>query len=399
VNFRDITDDIVVDIDYSFAVSPEVAITGYDMAQINARDVTVDVQIDGSRLRAFADGLREAGVVAGAVASALGNVGREAIQTAQRFERDLARLDNILEDYGCIGVRAINGYDRITFDVRFPEGGARHAVSKRLIEDSAIDWVEMIAQEFIDLVQQQRRENEPILELDENGGLVHWIYQYIDGLRDILAANVSTVYVDDCRLPRETRILVEFRYGEIRQWIRYDDDLNQEYVQQLWQDILWAKRMLSGDANGRPRQNSSIVSITPTQRIPPGFPDDFYHPRRGPYHNGSRFTDEENNRARDLLVSCLNDEQRKEFSSLNAFTVTGQSGEKYRIKHGKAFNVTRLSDKIELCAGPADNVPTYDYMLAQKIWLEADEAGFLEDANERRGFLGPFGGEVLNIRY
>ena len=98
---------------------------------------------------------------------------------------------------------------------------------------------------------------------------------------------------------------------------------------------------------------------------------------------------EANSRARSLLLSCLSYFQRKEYETWQYFTVTSQSGRRYRIEQGYNFNIGVLGSQGSimgrLCAGPDENVPVYDSMLAQKLWLENDEEGFLRVAN-RSGF-------------
>jgi len=101
-------------------------------------------------------------------------------------------------------------------------------------------------------------------------------------------------------------------------------------------------------------------------------------------------------RAYSLLLSCLSPTQRKEFKREGRFTVKAPSGRKYRIEKGYNFNITVvLSDERDkgmigrLCAGPAENIPVYDSMLAQKLWLENNEEGFLRVANPDGFFEEP----------
>ena len=96
-------------------------------------------------------------------------------------------------------------------------------------------------------------------------------------------------------------------------------------------------------------------------------------------------------RARSLILSCLSPIQRKEFEARESFTVIAKSGRRYRIEKGWNFNIAVLSEKgnrfmCRLCAGPDEDVPVYDSMLSQKLWLENDEEGFLRVAN-RDGFM------------
>ncbi len=94
---------------------------------------------------------------------------------------------------------------------------------------------------------------------------------------------------------------------------------------------------------------------------------------------------EARDRARSLLLSCLSPPQRKEFKAKEAFTVVAKSGRRYRIAPGFNYNIVVLNDRGRaigrLCAGPDEDVPVYDSMLSQKLWLENDEEGFLRVAN------------------
>lgn len=92
-------------------------------------------------------------------------------------------------------------------------------------------------------------------------------------------------------------------------------------------------------------------------------------------------------RARDLLISMLTPDQRKEFDDSQAFTLLAQSGKRYRITHGIIANIEALSRKgvvtHRLCAHPhnASELPVEDTLIAQLLHLRADEAGFLRGAN------------------
>jgi len=91
-------------------------------------------------------------------------------------------------------------------------------------------------------------------------------------------------------------------------------------------------------------------------------------------------------RARELLLSHLTDEQRRTFENNGWFVVEGgRTGGRYRIRQGYAGNVDVLDGDLvshKLCAH-ADPVavPWPDQMLAQKLMLEIDEDDFLAIAN------------------
>jgi hypothetical protein len=96
--------------------------------------------------------------------------------------------------------------------------------------------------------------------------------------------------------------------------------------------------------------------------------------------------------ARALLLSCLTPAQQEEYQASQSFTVKVPSGNRYRIEPRKNYNVVGLSRKgrpqAEYCAGPVEDVPLEDQMLAQKLLLETDEAGFLAVANGRPAIGG-----------
>jgi hypothetical protein len=89
-----------------------------------------------------------------------------------------------------------------------------------------------------------------------------------------------------------------------------------------------------------------------------------------------------------LLVQCLTPEQRAEFERLDAFTVRGRSGRRYRITYGSIANIEVLGTSgmggRRLCAGPT-GVPVPAVMLAQKLMLETQESEFLRIAAQGSG--------------
>lgn len=103
------------------------------------------------------------------------------------------------------------------------------------------------------------------------------------------------------------------------------------------------------------------------------------------YHRASE-------RARRLLLQCLNASQRAEFERTGAFTVRGPSGQSYRIGFGTIANVEVVGERGELlyrlCAGPTE-LPTPAVMLAQKLMLESRELEFLRIAARHPGLAAP----------
>ena len=93
-----------------------------------------------------------------------------------------------------------------------------------------------------------------------------------------------------------------------------------------------------------------------------------------------------NDRAWGLLQSVLNEDQKRTFERAEYIPVIGQSGKRYHIKKGNSVNVLEMSDDgvdivRKLCAAPQGQLPVYDTMAAQVIFLQSAEADFLRIAN------------------
>lgn len=93
-------------------------------------------------------------------------------------------------------------------------------------------------------------------------------------------------------------------------------------------------------------------------------------------------------KALSLLLGLLNQEQRHDFHECGYFHVTGaSSGDRYRIRVDSAVNIDVLGDdgaiKYHLCARPSGNIPMYDVMAAQLLYLQdrESESRFLQRAN------------------
>jgi hypothetical protein len=88
-------------------------------------------------------------------------------------------------------------------------------------------------------------------------------------------------------------------------------------------------------------------------------------------------------RARELLLSHLTEEQRATFIENRWFVVIGgRSRMRYRIETGHLVaNVRRLDDNARLCAHCDHSLPMDDHLIAQKLMLEYDEDAFLAIAN------------------
>ena len=87
-------------------------------------------------------------------------------------------------------------------------------------------------------------------------------------------------------------------------------------------------------------------------------------------------------RARRLLVSSLDPQQKRQFKRKGWFEVTSNRGNVFRISDRFPFNV-RLAgiakaSRIFFCMEAEDSgIPPEDVMLAEKLMLENDEARFL----------------------
>ena len=88
-----------------------------------------------------------------------------------------------------------------------------------------------------------------------------------------------------------------------------------------------------------------------------------------------------------LLLGLLDEEQRREFQVYGYFHVTGaSSGDTYRIRRDTAVNIDVLGPsgtvRYHLCAHPMGDIPMYDVMAGQLLYLQdADgETRFLDQA-------------------
>jgi hypothetical protein len=102
----------------------------------------------------------------------------------------------------------------------------------------------------------------------------------------------------------------------------------------------------------------------------------------------ARQKDRVEQRALSLLLNLLNQEQRHEFQTYGYFHVTGGgSGDRYRIRVDSAVNIDVLGEngtvKYHLCARPSGNIPMYDVMAGQLLYLQdrGAETRFLAQAN------------------
>lgn len=93
-------------------------------------------------------------------------------------------------------------------------------------------------------------------------------------------------------------------------------------------------------------------------------------------------------RARELLLSCLNDEQRADYEMYGSFNVTKGRGVFERVYNisEDSPHVTRIDRRwvLQYCVLiPLADIPIPDLMLAIKMMVESDERRFLRTANVR----------------
>jgi hypothetical protein len=91
-------------------------------------------------------------------------------------------------------------------------------------------------------------------------------------------------------------------------------------------------------------------------------------------------------KAKALLHSLLNEEQRKQLDTKRYFEFVSQKGKKLRMKHGYSRNIDVLNDEGQrvqtLCAHPGQyDLVEEDHMVAQYLTLKHDEDAFLRVAN------------------
>jgi hypothetical protein len=88
-------------------------------------------------------------------------------------------------------------------------------------------------------------------------------------------------------------------------------------------------------------------------------------------------------KARALLCRTISRDQARSYKKLGYLEVLGQNGLVYKVGASGYHNVTTEIDGVlhRYCILPEVTLPKSDTVLAQKLWLERDTAGFLETAN------------------
>ncbi len=87
-------------------------------------------------------------------------------------------------------------------------------------------------------------------------------------------------------------------------------------------------------------------------------------------------------RSKEMLVQCLSETQRQQFTE-EYFDVVGSDSRKYRILAKNSYNVVELATGTLFCAVPAQPCPVYDKMMASKLWLETNAEEFRRVANKK----------------
>lgn len=94
-------------------------------------------------------------------------------------------------------------------------------------------------------------------------------------------------------------------------------------------------------------------------------------------------------KSRKLLCENLSPEQLKEFEASETFTVVAKgTSTRYLIRPIRSFNVTEVDNERAYC-GTFPDVPIYDQMLAQKLYIENDPDTFFSQANKAGDFVRP----------
>lgn len=106
-----------------------------------------------------------------------------------------------------------------------------------------------------------------------------------------------------------------------------------------------------------------------------------------------------NDRAEELLIELLNDQQRESYRLNGHFEIIGSAGNVYRIKRGTSGNIEWIKPDghvgARLCVHPTMHqgfLPTPDVMLAQMLGITTDERHYIGLANIHAGERPPLAG-------
>lgn len=99
------------------------------------------------------------------------------------------------------------------------------------------------------------------------------------------------------------------------------------------------------------------------------------------------FTGHAIEKAKETLMDCLDERQKRDFAAFGCFTVSVKNGPfegRYRINTDRSFSVMQLETNDQYCV-TAYEVPIYDQMLAVKLLLENEPEAFFRKANIHPG--------------
>lgn len=188
-------------------------------------------------------------------------------------------------------------------------------------------------------------------------------------LRDELDRRQWEVTIDDL-------IQIESAFREFQRYLVRDNILEYEQASHFIEHTLTKLRVWGIDAlEYQTQQFNRDIHSSFNYRQPCTCPDCL----RGNETRIDLEVQKANEKAKELLLLCLDSKQKAEFLENESFTVKVKSGKRYKISKGIFANVK--SGQNFYCIEPKQNVPIYDKMLVQKCLLETDEKEFLRIAN------------------
>lgn len=233
-------------------------------------------------------------------------------------------------------------------------------------------------------VTEARRRDSWVVDWNYSGNRTDYLYWYSYrtipsrsihiGLRDELDRRQWEVIIDDL-------IQIEPAFREFQRYLvrdNRDNVLEYEQARHFIDHTLTRLRVWGVDAlEYQTQQFNQDIHSSFRYRQPCNCP--ICRMTKEDRHKEAVEREKTNERAKELLLSCLDSKQKAEFLENEGFTVKAKSGKMYRITKSSFFNVKCGEDFY--CAGPKQSLPIYDRMLAQKCLLETDEEEFLRIAN------------------
>lgn len=227
---------------------------------------------------------------------------------------------------------------------------------------------------------EERRRDSWVVDWNYSGNRTDYLYWYSYrtipsraihiGLRDELDRRRWEVTIDDL-------FEIESAFREFQRYLIRDNVLEYEQANYFIEHSLARLRVWGIDALEYQNQHFNQDIHTFRYRQPCNCPE-CRMTKEDKVKEAIEF-EKASNRAKELLLSCLDSKQKRDFLNNDYFTVKAKSGRKYRITRSLLFNVKCGGNSY--CAGPKQSLPIYDRMLAQKCLLETDEKEFLRIAN------------------